>query len=261
MTPRRLTPRFLEKVWGATHLEPWYRDTAAKTGEVWLEGDAGLPLLIKFLFTTGELSVQVHPDDDYAAEHHQSLGKTEMWHVLRAEPGAKVAAGFHQPVTKPQLEAAARSGEIEHLLEWFEARPGDTFFLPSGTVHAIGPGLALLEIQQNSDITYRLYDYGRPRELHVEQALAVSSLGPHTARAIPNGDLLVECPYFSTFRVEIHGDRQIAASSNHTYLIVIEGTCTVFGESTSAGEGWYIPPGTSPSHIIGTATSLLIRSN
>jgi mannose-6-phosphate isomerase len=259
MQTRRLTPRFLEKVWGATHLEPWFRDTAQKTGEVWLEGDPGLPLLIKFLFTTGKLSVQVHPGDEYAAEHHQSLGKTEMWHVLRAEPGAKIAAGFHQPVTKAQLEAAARSGEIENLLEWFDARAGDTFFLPAGTVHAIGPGLAMLEIQQNSDITYRLYDYGRPRELHLERGIAVSSLGPHSARVVPNGDVLVDCPYFTASCIELRGDEQIVASSLHTYLIVIEGTCAVSGAATNAGEGWYLPPG-SIAEVAGCAISLLIRA-
>src|SRR5260370_5924557 len=151
MPPIRLTPRFLEKVWGATNLRPWFADTRAKTGEVWLEkalgeGEPPLPVLIKFLFTTGKLSVQVHPGDAYESEHHHSPGKTEMWHVLRAEPGAKIAAGFRVPVTKPQLEAAALSGEIENLLEWLDARPGDTFYLPAGTVHAIGAGLALLEI-------------------------------------------------------------------------------------------------------------------
>jgi mannose-6-phosphate isomerase len=260
MQPRRLTPRFLEKVWGATHLEPWFPDSTQKIGEVWLEGDPGLPLLIKFLFTTGKLSVQVHPGDEYAAEHHQSLGKTEMWHVVRAEPGAKIAAGFHQQVTKTQLEVAARSGEIENLLEWFDARPGDTFFLPAGTVHAIGPGLALLEIQQNSDITYRLYDYGRPRELHMEQGIAVSSLGPHAARVVPNGDVLVDCPYFTASRFELRGGEQIATSSLHTYLIVIEGTCVVSGVITNAGEGWYLPPGSS-AEVAGTAISLLIRAH
>lgn len=260
MQPSRLTPRFLEKVWGATHLQPWFPDTAEKIGEVWLEGDPGLPLLIKFLFTTGKLSVQVHPGDEYAAEHHQSLGKTEMWHVLRAEPGAKIAAGFRQPVTKAQLEAAARSGEIENLLEWFDARIGDTFFLPAGTVHAIGPGLVLLEVQQNSDITYRLYDYGRPRDLHLAHGAAVSSLGPHAARAVPHGEILVDCPYFTVSRLELSGPKQIAASPRATYLIVIEGTCEVSGRSTKAGEGWFLPPGLT-TEVSGTAISLLIRAH
>jgi mannose-6-phosphate isomerase len=169
--PQRLTPRFLEKVWGSTRLEPWFPNSQKKIGEVWFEGVADLPLLIKFLFTSENLSVQVHPE-----------GKTEMWHILAAEPGAKIAAGFREPVTAEQAKAAALSGEIEEMLEWFDAAPGDTFFIPAGTVHAIGAGLSLCEIQQWSDVTYRLYDYGRPRELHLDQGLAVSDLSSHAAR-------------------------------------------------------------------------------
>jgi mannose-6-phosphate isomerase len=160
----------LEKVWGSTQLEPWFPNSEKKIGEVWLEGE-NLPLLVKFLFTTEALSVQVHPE-----------GKTEMWHVLAAEPGAKVAAGFHAPISEERLRSASLSGEIEDLLEWHDARPGDTFFLPAGVVHAIGPGLTLCEVQQYSDVTYRLYDYGRPRELHLDQGVAVSRRGPHAAR-------------------------------------------------------------------------------
>src|ERR1041385_525560 len=129
----RLTPSFKPKVWGSQHLEPLHRDRAEKIGEVWFERPADAPkppLLIKFLFTTEPLSVQVHPE-----------GKTEMWHILAAEPGAKIAAGFRQPITGQRLRDSAISGEIEQLLEWFEARPGDTFFIPAGTVHAIGEGL------------------------------------------------------------------------------------------------------------------------
>src|ERR1700692_4677210 len=165
--PVRLTRRFVPKVWGSTRLEPWFPDSAEKIGEVWFEGPPKPPLLIKFLFTTEPLSVQVHPE-----------GKTEMWHILAADPGAKIAAGSREKITEQRLRESALSGEIENLLEWFEARPGDTFFIPAGTVHAIGAGLALCEIQQWSDITYRLYDYGRPRELHLPQALTVSTRGP-----------------------------------------------------------------------------------
>src|SRR6476660_7140505 len=156
----RLTPRFVPKVWGSIHLEPWFPNASEKIGEVWFEplpGASALPLLIKFLFTTEPLSVQVHPE-----------GKTEMWHILAAEPGAKIAAGFREPITGQRLRESALSGEIEQLLEWFEARPGDTFFIPAGTVHAIGAGLVLCEIQQHSDLTYRLFDYGRRRELHLD---------------------------------------------------------------------------------------------
>src|ERR1700686_4222876 len=138
MPLERLTPRFLEKIWGSVQLEPWFANTGQRIGEVWFERPEPLPLLVKFLFTSENLSVQVHPGDEYAALHHQSRGKTEMWHILASKPGARIAAGFREPISAERLRAAAESGEIEDLLEWHDAHPGDTFFIPAGTVHAIG---------------------------------------------------------------------------------------------------------------------------
>ena len=249
----RLTPSFKEKVWGSTHLEPLFPNSTAKIGEVWFEGVPHLPLLIKFLFTTEKLSVQVHPDDAYARQHHDSLGKTEMWHVLAAEPGAQIAAGFRQPISPSRLREASRSGEIETLLQWFDAAPGDTFFIPAGTVHAIGAGLTLCEIQQHSDITYRLYDYGRPRELHLDQALAVSRLGPHPARQQPHGDVLVTSPYFTTLKSRIS---QTSALTREL-LILIEGSGVVNGLPTSAGDVWYQESG--EADMSGSATILRVQ--
>jgi mannose-6-phosphate isomerase len=244
VSPLRLTPSFREKVWGATKLEPWFPNSTRKIGEVWFEGIANPPLLIKFLFTSENLSVQVHPDDAFASRHHNSCGKTEMWHILAAEPGAKIAAGFREPLSAERLEEAALSGEIETLLEWFDAAPGDTFFIPAGTVHAIGAGLALCEIQQYSDVTYRLYDYGRPRELHLEKALAVSHLGRSNARQKPSGERLVSCEYFITKRLEIDQPRRHQPrSSEAEFLIVIEGQGAVGGEPSQAGDCWYFPAG------------------
>ena len=213
---KRLTPRFLEKVWGSTQLEPWFPNPEKKTGEVWLEGES-LPLLVKFLFTTEPLSVQVHPE-----------GKTEMWHVLRADPGAKVAAGFREPISEERLRESSLSGEIETLLDWYDARPGDTFFIPAGVVHAIGPGLAMCEIQQYSDVTYRLYDYGRPRELHLDQAIAVSQRGPHAARQPAREGVLVSCPFFTTEKLRVDGEFHVEAGR---MVIVLDGP--------RAGEAWY----------------------
>ncbi len=155
-------------MWGATDLVPWYPASDKKIGEVWFEAD--LPLLVKFVFTSERLSVQVHPNDDFAAAHENSRGKTEMWYVMRADPGARIAIGFRESISRERLREAAVSGEIEQLLNWLEVQAGDAFFIPAGTVHAIGGGLALCEIQQHSDVTYRLYDYGRPRELHLDKA-------------------------------------------------------------------------------------------
>jgi mannose-6-phosphate isomerase len=251
---RRLKPRFLEKVWGSEHLEPWFPNSRAKIGEVWFEGSGDLPLLVKFLFTSGKLSVQVHPDDVYAAKHHNSRGKTEMWHVLAAEPGARIAAGFREPVSTERLRAATLSGEIEELLAWHEARPGDTFFIPAGTVHAIGAGLALCEIQQLSDITYRLYDYGRPRELHIEESLAVSTREPHSAQVKADGEKLVSCRYFTVTRHECSGT--IEVSHPPDLLIVIDGAGNLGAERVHAGEVWFAPPGTNPFEVTGRLTFL-----
>jgi mannose-6-phosphate isomerase len=238
----RLTPKFVERPWGSTELAPYFPNPAVKTGEVWFERD-GFPLLIKFIFTTGKLSVQVHPDDDYAQQHHASVGKTEMWHVLSAQPGAQIAAGFKSPLTKEQLRASAISGEIESMLEWHDAVPGDTFFLPAGTVHAIGAGLVLCEIQQHSDLTYRLYDYGRPRELHLEHAMQVSELDRCDPRAKQNGSVLVSCRYFITDALSIKpgAKQEIPAEKEHA-LVVLEGSGTIADNSVQAGEVWYARP-------------------
>jgi len=242
----RLTPRFLPKVWGSTHLEPWYPDASEKIGEVWFEPDPGapkLPLLIKFLFTTEPLSVQVHPE-----------GKTEMWHILAADPGARIAAGFREPITEPRLRESALSGEIENLLEWFEARPGDTYFIPAGTVHAIGAGLALCEIQQWSDITYRLFDYGRPRELHLDEGVRVSQLGPHAARQSAREGVLVSCPFFTTEKRLVNGSSRVEAGQT---IIVLDGSLKIGDRAASAGEAWYAEPGTGAIDVTGPATVLL----
>ena len=259
LKPRRLKPSFVERVWGSERLEPWFTSPHQRIGEVWFEGSDDLPLLVKFLFTSGKLSVQVHPDDAYAAKHHNSRGKTEMWHVLAAEPGAQIAAGFREPVSSEHLRSAALSGEIEELLTWHEARPGDTFFIPAGTVHAIGAGLILCEIQQLSDITYRLYDYGRPRELHLDHSLAVSRREAHAARvaaspAEGSGAALVSCEHFTVTRHEIDGTIQFQNPPD--LLIAIEGEGHVGGEPIRSGEVWYSPAGTSPFEVAGRLTVL-----
>lgn len=249
---RRLLPEFKEKVWGSTHLEPWYAGRGEKIGEVWFTdsvgGGADLPLLVKFIFTSENLSVQVHPDDEFAALHENSLGKTEMWHVLRAEPGARIALGLRETVSKERLREASLSGEIETLLQWHEAAPGDTYFVPAGTVHAIGSGLVICEIQQVSDVTYRLYDYGRPRELHLEKGTAVSKPEPHPGKqpAVRQQDgsfLLAESPYFRTAMFELNGSCQRAGAGDAPeILICVEGRGRIAGEPFTAGQAWLAPP-------------------
>jgi len=239
--PARLKTTFLEKVWGSTALEPWFPKPATKIGEVWFTPEQQLPVLVKFLFTSDKLSVQVHPDGPQ--------GKTEMWHILRAEPESRIALGFREPVSRERLREAARSGEIERLLHWFPVEAGETYFTPARTVHAIGGGIALCEIQQFSDVTYRLYDYGRPRELHLDQAVAISDLGDHPgaskAMALPGGrKQLVRCEYFETELLEMASTAQSIEIEGSALLIFIEGSGKLAGEAFQMGEVWLMPAGT-----------------
>ncbi len=259
MPLRKLEPKFVESVWGTTQLEPWFPNLAsgaARIGEVWHEVPADIPLLVKFLFTSEPLSIQVHPGDAYAQEHHNSPGKTEMWHVLRAEPSAKISAGFHAPVSKEQVRSAADSPEreeIEAMLEWFDAAPEDTFFIPSGVVHAIGAGLVLCEIQQPSEITYRIYDYGRGRELHLEHGLNVAQFGSHAARA----KLPVTSDYFVTSRLTVHGQILYRPMTRRPQLLIaIEGKGEIDRQPLKAGDVWYVPGDTSHIPITGQVTLL-----
>ncbi len=244
--PLRLVTKALPKVWGATKLEPWHRDAAEKIGEIWLQHPEGepLPLLVKFLYTSEALSVQVHPGDDYARRHENSCGKTEMWVILRAEPGARIAHGLREAVTREKLREAAQSGKIESLLNWVPAKPGDVLFTPAGVIHAIGAGIALCEIQQNSDVTYRLYDYGRPRELHISQAVEVSWLEPsptHTrpAAAGEGRELLARCEHFAVERLRLAaGERYETAGER--MLILLEGEVRIAGEQGLPGDAWLL---------------------
>lgn len=159
-----------------------------------------------------------------------------MWQVLAAQKGAKIAAGFRKPVTREQVRAAALDGTIVELLEWFEARAGDIFFIPAGTVHAIGAGLTICEIQQRSDITYRLYDYGRGRELHLDRSLAVSRLGQHAARGATN----VVCPHFVSEPLDVAGRVSLASQSQNELLICVEGEGKIDGQRIRKGNVFLI---------------------
>lgn len=178
----RLSRRFVEKPWGKDTLPaPFVAPAGERIGEVWFDPPPEMAsILVKYIFTSEQLSVQVHPSDEQAAELHEADGgKDECWLVIDAEPGARLGIGFKQDVDIETIRRAALDGSIEGLLAWHPVRAGDFFHLPAGTVHAIGAGVTLIEVQQNSDITYRLYDYGRPRELHLDKGLAVASGAPH----------------------------------------------------------------------------------
>jgi len=242
--PIRLTPSLREKVWGRKDLAPWFPDSPVAIGEAWYLADQELPLLVKLLFTSERLSVQVHPDDGEDGPR----GKTEMWHILEAEPGAAIALGFREPISRERLWDATRTGEVEHLLNWIEVKPGETYFTPAHTVHAIGAGIVLCEIQQHSDVTYRLWDYGRPREIHVEKAVPISDLTVHPgaakARAIGNGrEELVRSKHFVTemIRLPRQGGELRMSPQRCQLCIVLQGWGTIGGQPFRQGEVWMMP--------------------
>ncbi|MCS6887234.1 MAG: class I mannose-6-phosphate isomerase [Chloroflexus sp.] len=281
-------PRLVEPIWGGQRLAPWLElppPHPERLGEIWLVFDsnrvsngplagatiaevaraygaalvgtrsfarygADLPLLAKFIDAADRLSVQVHPDDEYAhtMEAHTGFhGKTEAWYILAAEPGATVTLGVREPTERADLAAAIADGTVEELLAQRPVRAGDLIFVPAGTIHAINAGIMLFEIQQKSDLTYRLYDYnrrdartGQPRELHIEQALAVSRLEPATTAQLQplaldeDRDLLVACSSFALERWRVRGCLNAITDPGSLEIItVIAGTAQlVWGNET-----------------------------
>lgn len=244
---RQLPTRMVAKVWGRDQLPaPFVAPPGERIGEIWFEPPPELPqVLVKYLFTSEKLSVQVHPSDAQALPGE--AGKEECWLVLEAEPDARLAIGFVREVSAEEIAAAAQDGSIEELLEWHPARAGDLFYLPAGTVHAIGPGLSLVEVQQNSDTTFRLYDYGRPRELHLERGLAVARGEPYGAehrRSVADGQTLVDGPLFRFDRIEGAPDAATLAAFDGALLALPLAGEVASGDGASragAGECLYAP--------------------
>lgn len=241
-----LPTREVAKPWGRERLPaPFDAAKPEKIGEVWFEPPAGLPeLLVKYIFTSEALSVQVHPSD--AQTEAQGLGrqgKEECWLVIDAEPGAKLAIGFDRALTGEELRAASLDGSIEQLMTWHSVSAGDFFYIPANTVHAIGAGISLIEVQQNSDITYRLYDYGRPRELHLDEGVAVAKGEPYPAslhyRLGEGGNAsLVDGPYFRLDRVA--GGPDVARRTHYgigpLLVIPLDGQVQIAGEMIAPGQ-------------------------
>ena len=258
--PVRLTPSLREKVWGKMRLAPWFPDSAEPIGEAWFLAEHELPLLVKLIFTSERLSVQVHPDDGEDGPR----GKSEMWHILEAEPGAAIALGFREPITRERLLESTRTGEIERLLNWIPVKAGDTFYTKAHTVHAIGAGLVLCEIQQHSDVTYRLWDYGRPREIHIDKAVPISDLSVHPGAAQPavlgeGRDLLVRSKHFVTECVRLARGAELTPSCEQCQLwICLEGSGWIGEAPVRAGEVWLAPEsGPQPSVRAETAARFL----
>ena len=228
--------------WGVDALPPpFVNPPGQRIGEVWFTPPAALAaLLVKYIFTGEKLSVQVHPADAQAPVGQR--GKEECWLITGAEPGATLAIGFTAPITPAEMRKAALDGSIEGLLAWHPAKAGDFFYIPAGTVHAIGPGLSLIEVQQNSDITYRLYDYGRPRELHLDAGIAVARGAPHDPglrRHLPAAGqvTLVDGPHFRLDRLDGAPNAALTARYRGAMLVLpLDQPLTVAGEAVAPGQ-------------------------
>jgi mannose-6-phosphate isomerase len=238
----KLKKHMVEKPWGRTDIPSAFGDMEGRRiGEVWFEGDESspFPILIKWLFTSEKLSIQVHPDDVQAKARGQASGKEECWFVVEAEPGAVLGIGTTKPLDAAELRAASESREIEHLMDWKPVKAGDFFYIPAGTVHAIGAGITLVEVQQHADITYRLYDYGRPRALHLDDALDVSNAEPYADARSGNvgaGPLVIDSTHFHLRHVTDVGQLSELPTDTQLALIPVEGEVFVEGNSVFAGD-------------------------
>lgn len=239
----KLPTRIVEKPWGRTDIPAAFGDFAGRRiGEIWFEHPAGddAPLMVKFLFTSERLSIQVHPDDDAAQALGYPRGKEECWLVLEAEPHAELGVGLVRDSSAYELRTAAEAGTIERLIDWRPAQAGDFVYNAAGTIHAIGRGLTVIEVQQNVDCTFRLYDYGRPRELHLDAGLAVARTVTHSdARdcAVPGkGTIkLVDGPKFHLVRAQGPLAPADYPASELTVTPLDDG-CTVDGAPIAFGE-------------------------
>ncbi len=254
---------------------PEYLGTKVKNGE--------LPVLVKFIDAKQDLSVQVHPDDAYAKEHEGDNGKTEVWYVIDAEEGASLIYGFKHKVTEEILRKAVETGTLDRHLQKVEVHKGDTYFVPSGTVHGIGAGILMAEIQENSNVTYRVYDYnrvdknGKKRELHFDKAVQVMNMDvapdvkqkPRMVRYYPGSsrELLCRCKYFETERIQVKKGFSFSVMNNSFQVLMCLGGYgqveTMDAEQKpmrfSKGETIFLPAGIGRCLVLGDASLLKIR--
>jgi len=298
-SPFRIEPRFVGRVWGFRDLRPWYDHVVPEgqepVGEVWLTGDMNLvatgsyagqrldavfaqagrellgaaapetasPLLVKMLFAADKLSVQVHPDDRMAHKYGEPRGKTECWYALDARPDARLAVGFKAGVTLEQVKAEIAAGTLEQSLHAEEIKAGEMIFVDAGTVHAIWPGAIILETQQNCDLTYRMFDYGRPRELHVEKSLEAVKFNTRAGKVPPvelaDRTVLIDVEYFRVERVRVAGAIAAAALGGQpaglSYLFAAAGAGRIEGEGFEAVD----LPARSIAAIPATASNFVVR--
>ncbi len=252
MTIEHACIRAVPKPWGSTDLRPWseFQCDGIAVGELWFQrADVTAPapaLLFKLLFTKEALSIQVHPDNVFARSIGLAQGKTEAWYILSAMPGAEVAIGLKGQITAPQLRASIEDGSIADLVQWHHVLKDDAIFVPAGTIHAIGPGLVIAEIQQRSDVTFRLFDYGRQRELHIDNAVAAAHAGPAMCQSIQRRltdtrTLLVASPLFVLERIDLLSKSNWELHAEHeTWLFVLEGHAQIGLMNAFAGEAMFL---------------------
>tara|TARA_R110000765_G_scaffold223576_1_gene327683 strand:+ start:80 stop:880 length:801 start_codon:yes stop_codon:yes gene_type:complete len=241
----KLKRKFVEKPWGQDILPDIFSHKSDKRiGEIWFEAPKGITpqLMTKYLFTSEKLSVQVHPNDRQARRIGLPHGKAECWYIVDAEPDACLGLGLKNQASATKLKTAAILGEIEQLIDWKPVKKGEFYYVPPGTIHAIGPGISLIEIQQNVDITYRIYDYGRPRELHLDEAMAIAKLSAYDMKyhqEVPTDtsiSLSLGSP-FELFQIVGADDSLLPRTAiKEWHVIPLEGSVTVRGKLIKPGE-------------------------
>jgi mannose-6-phosphate isomerase len=248
MPIERARVRVIHKPWGVSDLRPWSSVDGGgeAVGELWFERtdeNAPIPtLLLKLLFTSEPLSIQVHPDDTFARALGMPNGKSEAWYIISAEPGAQIGVGLKRRITPQELRKSIKDGSIVDLVQWRPVAKGDVVYVPAGTIHAIGAGIVLAEIQQRSDATFRLFDYGRRRELHEDNGVAVANawpLGPplHPTRLSAERTLLVASRHFVFEQVELPEYSSWALlAERETWILVLDGHAAVGLTAVSPGE-------------------------
>ncbi|MBQ8254749.1 MAG: class I mannose-6-phosphate isomerase [Clostridia bacterium] len=266
MKPILLAPILKNYIWGGTRLKTEYGFVSdeEKVAEAWMlsshkDGrnvDGEMPILVKLIDARDKLSVQVHPNDEYAYRVENEPGKTEMWYIVDCEEGAMLIYGFTREISKDEFERRIRDNTLDEVMNYVPVHKGDVFFIPSGTLHAIGAGILIAEIQQSSNTTYRVSDYGRlgadgkPRQLHIEKALDVTETVPPT---LPYGQIgevavypfgkvrtLSECQYFSAYEIDLDGSFDVTPS-NFLHILVLDGDLTVGDIKSGKGGSIYLP--------------------
>jgi mannose-6-phosphate isomerase len=262
--------RAVHKPWGVSDLQPWsgIDGTDNAVGELWFErSDADAPppaLLLKLLFTSAPLSIQVHPDDTFARAMGLPNGKSEAWYILSATPDAQIGVGLKDRVTPQQLRASITTGSIVDLLQWRPVMQGDVIFIPAGTIHAIGAGIVLAEIQQRSDTTFRLFDYGSERELHIDDGVAVAHAWPlrpqgEPTRLTDERTVLAANRHFVLERVELSGGSSWALLAEpETWILVLDGHAAIGLATLSLGQAIFAGGGRSSIEVGANGLTALI---